>query len=434
MNKVLSGNRISVGGWLGFITAVMIILSTSVDYRLSIGPLYVHAYLLVIPVFWLVMHIDLSVMTREVWIYLLLFTTFFSLACLFDIADVPHMIKVVSAAVTFVFFAQTIRMDRDFRLVGLGFTLCAVFLGIKGMLISDQFSASKISTGVVALEGIGNKNAQSLYMLPGLFFSGLAIMRAGRLRKYRILALNLLLLSCIIFGLILSANRSGWVVGLIALAFIFGNSGLKMRSFVYLIILGFGVTYFVEEYASDIVEYKYDQTFVRDYKSDDARKLLLIESMKAGLDQPFLGLGPMDLTEHLAIRAGSMGFQGDVLDPHNLFGYLLGGTGFFSFTFFFLFLYALTKDSSLGKRVQSVARVREVKRMLWFFLVIFLIRGLFTREILYSPTFIGSMGVFYAYYQLTKANYIKWYAGQRLFRLRLKQQEDEQLPQSANFS
>src|SRR5690606_16470419 len=157
-----------------------------------------------------------------------------------------------------------------------------------------------------ALEGIGNKNAQSLYMLPGLFFSGLAIMRSGRERKYWMLALNLLFLSCIIFGLILSANRSGWVVGLIALAFMFGNAGLRMKSFIYLIIVGFAVTYFVEEYASDIVEYKYDQTFVRDYKSDDARKFLLVESMKAGFDQPFLGLGPMELTEHLAIRAGSI--------------------------------------------------------------------------------------------------------------------------------
>src|SRR5690606_37353893 len=120
---------------------------------------------------------------------------------------------------------------------------------------------------------------------------------------------------------------------------------------------------------------------------------------------------------YLAHKAGEIGFRGDRLDPHNLFGYLLGGTGFFSFFFFLWFLYALIRDKGLARWIRKVPHVREVRRMLLFFLFVFLLRGVFTREILYSPTFIGSMAVIYSYYQMTKRNYIKSYIRERMLGL-----------------
>ncbi|MBX2916330.1 MAG: O-antigen ligase family protein [Cyclobacteriaceae bacterium] len=391
-------NSPSLKGRLGFVVALSIILSTSTEYRIELGPLLIHAYLLLIPVVLLLTSFQIQSIERHVIKYLVLFTVTFSTACVFSIEDIPHLVKVVAATITFIFFAQSVNNYKDFWLISYGIIFCSIYLGVKTILISDQFTPSRISTGVVALEGIGNKNAQSLYMLPGLFFSSWIFSDSLRTRRLVLTLVHGIFLIVMAIGLILTANRSGWLAGILIMIFFLFKSGINFRVFLFLPLLYLVVSFYVENFALDIVDRKYEQTFVTSYSADKIRYFLLSESILAGLHNPFLGYGPIKLAEHLAESAAIVGYRGKLLDPHNLYGYLLGGSGIFSFTFFFLFLFGMVRYKPIKKI--ATRNTEDVRRLLIFFILIFLLRGFFTREILYSPTFISSLAILYGFYRV----------------------------------
>jgi uncharacterized membrane protein YgdD (TMEM256/DUF423 family) len=120
------------------------------------------------------------------------------------------------------------------------------------------------------------------------------------------------------------------------------------------------------------------------------------------LENPVLGIGFDRLTEEMASRLGVNRLGISRTDPHFLFGYIFGATGIFSLFFFLLFLWKLCQRRVQSKRIAPVAHQAWV--LLVSFVALFVIRSLFTREILYSPTFIGGLGLIYGYYLMHVRN------------------------------
>lgn len=382
-----------MGKWAS-ILSLLFVFSISSDYRLHLGGFLIHPYLVVLPFAFFFTGFSSFTIPRSVLIPLLLFFLIFSLGSLQNRSPLDEIIKVGASVMTFVFFASAVKSEKDLRIISLGFILCAVVIGYLGFGKSESGAEHRLS-GINVLEGIGNKNAQSLFTLPGIFFIILLITLYFKRNKYGMLALLILCMFFIVVSIFLSANRSGWV-GLIIIAFAYlAYLRFSVSTFVIIGILSVFSYFAINRYAKDIVEHKIDKT-IDGYKSDDGRLILIKESLKVGLENPIIGVGMDELHRSMNKAVRSSSLESGLTDTHFLTGYLFGATGIFSVFFFYLFLFRLTRKNILSfnlKRMDLDARVLIIS-----FVILFFVRSFFTREILYSPTFISGMGLVYSYY------------------------------------
>jgi hypothetical protein len=166
-----------------------------------------------------------------------------------------------------IFFAQSVRSVKDFRLISWGFLTVSVVIGVMGFFIGEESEAGNRLSGINVLEGLGNKNAQSLFTLPGLFLSVFLSLYYLKRRKP---LLTLILLCCIFFitiQIFLSANRSGWLgLFVIFVSYLF-FARFSFRALLIGIVLAIFTYMAVENYAADIYERKSTQT-LEGYESD----------------------------------------------------------------------------------------------------------------------------------------------------------------------
>lgn len=384
-----------IGKWATLISALFVFSISSV-FRLNFGGFLIHPYLLMLPIAILASGFRIFTISNRVLVPLMLFYLVFSIACLQNENPLEEIIKVGASLLTFLFFAVSVRTEKDFRMIVIGFVICAVVIGYLGFGKGEEGTEHRLS-GINALEGIGNKNAQSLYTLPGIFFTILLVIQYLRAKRYLVVTLLVVFLFFMVIGVFLSANRSGWV-GLLIIAFTY-LVYLRFKSSTLIVFSLLAVFSYVaiNKYASDIVEHKINKT-VEGYQSDDGRIILMKESLRTGLENPVLGVGKDELHKRMSKAVRMPSVQAGVMDTHFLTGYLFGATGIFSVIMFYSFLYQLTrKQYTLKYRVSSEGSLRI---LVVSFVILFFIRSFFTREILYSPTFMGGLGLLYSYYQL----------------------------------
>lgn len=387
--------RTSTEGKWAFLVSLLFVFSISIDYRVSLGGLLVHPFLILMPVAIFFTGFHVFRVSARVLAPLLTFFIFFSVASLQNERPFPEIIKVGASVLTFLFFATSIKTEKDFRLISLGIVICGIVIGYLAYQIGPESSEGQRLEGVNALEGLGNKNAQSLFTLPALFLSGLLTVWSLRQRNMWLSAFLIAGLFFIVVSIFLSANRSGWLgMGVIVLIF-FVYFRLSLNLLIIAGILFLFSYLGIDRYASDIVERKQEQT-LQGYRSDEGRLILIKESLKVGFENPWLGVGMDNLHKRMNQAVHRSSVEGGSTDTHFLIGYLIGATGIFSLFFFFFFL----------KRVVERKKhiVRKVVEDPWILLVgfvgLFVIRSFFTREILYSPTFVGTMGLLYGYYMM----------------------------------
>jgi hypothetical protein len=391
-------NRFSTAGRWGFIVGLLFIFSISAEYRLSVFGLLVHPYLILMPFAILFGQINFNNLPGNVRNSLFLFFFIFSLACIQNINPLSEIFKVGASLLTFIFFALSIKSEKDFRYISWAFVLCALVIGIQGFLLGDEVSRGGRLSGINALEGLGNKNAQSLFTLPGIFLGGLLLLKY--LKEKNSLGSLLMLISIffILVSVLLSANRSGWL-GLIIIVFVFVfYLGLGTRSLMLLGIFSVFTYFAIDRYASDIVEHKSEQT-IEGYSSDEGRQRLALLALDVGIENPLLGVGMDELHKQMAIRLKLNKFGVEKTDTHFLIGYLFGATGIFSLVAFIFFLFSIVKKRYpriISNRYAN--QVRKARLLLVGFVILFGVRSLFSREILYSPTFMGGIGLLFGYY------------------------------------
>lgn len=394
MERTVNHLKVSPSGKWAFVASLLLIMSISAGYRLSIAGLLVHPYLFLLPIAILLNKSNILGVPAKVLNPLILFFVIFSLASLRNASPFSEIFKVMASLLTFLFFATSIKTEMDFRTTCWGFILCGLAIGIRGFLISDAGEVNRLS-GINALEGLGNKNAQSLFTLPAIFFGLMLWLKYFSDRKISRLISLTAILFFILVSVFISANRSGWLgLGIIGVVFMI-FTGVNSRAIVLATVIGIISYVSIEKYAIDIVEHKREQT-LKGYASDRGRELLALQAIQVGLENPLLGVGKDELHRQMALRLNIAKHGLELIDTHILWGYLFGATGIFSLIFFLWFLRSLT--STFPQFGVSNVTVRKVRVLMIGFVALFIIRALFTREILYSPTFMGGLGLLFGYY------------------------------------
>lgn len=394
--RALPVGYFSTSGKWAFLIALLFVFSISIEYRLSVAGLLMHPYLLALPLALLISKSNMRQLPNPVVIPLIAFVLIFSIASLRNTAPFSEIFKVGAAVLTFAFFATAIKSETDFRSACWGFLLCGLAIGIRGFLKSEEQDISRLS-GINALEGLGNKNAQSLFTLPAIFLGFILFLKYYAEKKVaRMMALAIIMFF-IFVSVFLSANRSGWLgLSVIAVVFIL-YAGISVRSIALALLVGSLVFVAIDRYAKDIVEHKRDQT-LGGYASDRGRQQLAIQALLVGLENPVIGVGKDELHRQMATRLGLNKYGVEVTDSHNLWGYLFGATGILSMVAFLLFLWGLSRKYFSEPVAAVRPYVKKIRFLLIGFVVLYIIRALFTREILYSPTFMGGLGLMLGYY------------------------------------
>ncbi len=292
-------------------------------------------------------------------------------------------VKVGASLVTMLAIAIPVARSGAHGPVVLALSMAAALMSIKGLVAGPQ-----------GLEGvnpvdIANKNAFSLYALPALLVGGHFLLdHHAEVRKWirwAILACMLLTLLAVFSG----ANRSGWL-GVLLIATMLLIRGRSVRTALLLLALSAGAYALVVNFSNvDVIEHRIDLTR-QGYQSDRGRQELLREALQIGVENPLLGVSPQQLPYDLARR---LRFPIDAIDPHNVLGLIAGGCGILGLAALIGLGWSLWTRAPARRARQLSPAARSGHALLRMTLILWVVRGMFSREVLYSPTFAVAIGL-----------------------------------------
>jgi hypothetical protein len=144
--------------------------------------------------------------------------------------------------------------------------------------------------------------------------------------------------------------------------------------------------------ATEAFERRFEQT-VEGTQSDRLRWDIMTTSVQIGLENPVAGVSPQKLPYEVAQRLYSK-YRDEVIDMHNVFAHLIGGTGIPCTLALFATAVALwfwRPRIPLG--TQLGASFYDARNLLRMMMILWAVRGFFTREILYNPGFCIAIGL-----------------------------------------
>lgn len=374
-----TGTRLTTAGLCLAAVALLVGGSAFRSLRIEFGGALVHPYLVPLPFVFAAFGLTrLRRFPSRTLVWLGLFVVLYLLSMLQVRIDVSELLKVLASLTTLLAAALVVRTRRDVEVVAL-----ALLLSIGVMSLRALLTGSIGIEGLNPLEGVANKNAFSLYALPPLLLGSAAALDQGRRLSERVLAASVAMV--LVIAVFATANRSGWLgVALIAVMLL-GATG-QIRAAIFLAVVALGAyVFFVDSTHTAHLTYKWEQT-VEGYQSDQKRWDLFRASAAIGLENPLLGVSPRQLPFELARRVPGREFA---LDPHNVFGHVLGGSGIPAF------IALCAVGASLLRLAIGHRSPRELHagKLLVMLLLLWVVRGLFTREILYAPAFSLALGL-----------------------------------------
>ncbi|HMB91092.1 MAG TPA: O-antigen ligase family protein [Rhodothermales bacterium] len=390
VSKSLSVAKKEKASWYGMALLVIglsISASAFPALRFGFAGLLVHPYL--IPTgalfFFFVITRQYRAIPLPMLISLGLFVVIYCLAALRGPGATGEGIKIGSAAISMLCAALLVRTERDFIWGVLGLAIAGAIISMRGF---EHIAG--IGVGANALTGIANENAVSLYILPAMLLA-VAVLRDAK--SGRIMSVLLLIsLVLMIANTFLSSNRSGWVgVILIGFLMLFGSKR-KIKILILIGILGLGSVYLFQQFDTRAFYHAVDMTLAGAY-TDNSRWYFIITSIEIGLDNPLLGVSPTYLPYEIASRLRLV-WDMFAHAPHNVFGHLIGGTGFITTGLLFYFGRLLWKRPT-GFKQQAVLGLRRAQAhwILRMMLILWVVRGMFSHEILYNPSFCIGIGM-----------------------------------------
>jgi O-antigen ligase len=188
-----------------------------------------------------------------------------------------------------------------------------------------------------------------------------------------------------------SGNRSGWLGGAVIIALLLFKIR-NLRAVLFVVFLIGGIAYLMMNYTNtEVAKRRVEQT-ESGTKSDQLRIALVRESVRIALENPLVGVSPQRLNFELG-RSLSNRFQSNWIDPHNVFAYIMAGSGLICFSALIYTGWALSNFKSVTwqlKKTDPFVLARSLMRMM---LILWVVRGMFSREILYSPGFCIGIGL-----------------------------------------
>ncbi len=122
--------------------------------------------------------------------------------------------------------------------------------------------------------------------------------------------------------------------------------------------------------------------------SDRLRRDLLLTCIEIGLQNPIIGVSPQQLPVEIGRRLSVL-YHDSYLDSHNVYAHILGGSGVICLGALLAFgwsIYAWKPHDGRSIEGQDDP-LYDARRLMRMLVVLWAVRGIFTREILYNPSF-----------------------------------------------
>lgn len=315
--------------------------------------------------------------------FLALFTAMYCFSALGG--HLGEIAKALSAMVMIVVPALLIKSRKDFIAGALGMILAVGLLGFRGL------EAGQVdSYGINPMEDVANKNSYSLYALPAILLAGASLIRFRSLSWWIKVIIGVSITATSI-SIAVSGNRSGWLglafVGLLLM------KDRKLAGTLTVLLIAIGAGYWITNFANTSVAERRLEETQEGTSSDKLRLELIRNAFVVSLEHPLLGVSP----EHLPFELGRLSKISEVawIDPHNVFGHVAGGSGLIcllgligaGWSMWHWPISAKTRKDPSASMYIAAVKVMHSMLILW------VVRGMFSREILYNPGVCIGLGI-----------------------------------------
>jgi hypothetical protein len=151
---------------------------------------------------------------------------------------------------------------------------------------------------------------------------------------------------------------------------------------VALLIVKFGNT--------EVLDRRINQT-IEGNQSDDLRVAIIQGCAEIALENPLIGVSPQQLPFEIARKVESNNWT--QLDSHNVFGHIAAGSGLICISALIATGWALWTWGPGLRKLPKDDPLYAPRRLLRMLVILWVIRGLFTREVLYNPSFCIAWGL-----------------------------------------
>ncbi|MCC6132327.1 MAG: O-antigen ligase family protein [Acidobacteria bacterium] len=380
----IAGTSVTLRGRFLFLTGLGLAGSASETWRLVILGLRAHPYLFVLLPAAIIYGVrGIARRENEVWRNWLTFVIAFSVSHVVGPWDLGQVVKLTTFLATVAATAVLARTDQDVKAGMIGLFLGVALLAAKGF---DDVAAegARLGVGINPFGNMGNKNLLSMYTAPAVFGAG-ALLMTSRLRRVESVLLfgAGALMVAATFG---SANRSGWLTMAVIPILLVRDVRRSWRLVPFLLISIVAVNTALRQF--DLMPVV-DQRLIlsrEGYSSDEVRGDIYIQGAKIFLESPLLGTFIPRLDGELGTRLLADGMAS--IGPHSVIVLLLAGGGLVV-----AMPFALTLRSMWMLSIKDAPASASWGWILRRLLILWVVRGLFSDEVLYAPAFAILMGL-----------------------------------------
>ncbi len=375
---------LSINGLLLFATSFLVVGSGFRFMRPEIMGLLLHPYLIPVALaFPFMLMMRLGDLPARIAAALLTFVGIYYFSILAGGGIVlGEVFKIASSCVVIVTCALLVQRRGDFVAGTLGMTIAVAILAVRG-LQSD-------AGGGEALDA-ANRNSYSLFALPPILLAGFICLRMPTVPKWvkgTLIAGTLAALAAIF----MSANRSGYLGAALIGGMLFWNrrgQGLLLVGFVVAALV-----VWISQFGDTTVLNERMRQTVEGTKSDNYRLEIFRTCVEICLSNPVIGVSPQNLPFEIG-RRNQVGHGDNFINSHNVFGHVMGGSGVFC-----LMALAATAGTMWFWKPRNGIPIRandgllyEARSLMRMLIVLWAVRGVFTNDILYNPSFNIAIGL-----------------------------------------
>ncbi len=294
-----------------------------------------------------------------------------------------EVFKIASGAVTIVTCALLVQRRGDFVAGALGLCIAVGILAVVG-LQSDAATTGEVMDA-------SNRNAYSLYALPPILLGGFICLRLPSTPLWIKLVFVFFILAALA-AIFMGANRSGYLGAVLIALMLFWNrrgKGLLLVGFIAGVLV-----IWMSQYGDTTVLDQRMRKTVEGNSSDNYRVEIAFTCLEIGLSNPVVGVSPQNLPAEIGRRT-QLNFRHDNINSHNVFAHVFGGSGVFCAAA----LTAVAATMWYWKPRNGVAvsgkddPLYDARSLIRMLVVLWAVRGCFTNDILYSPSFNIAFGL-----------------------------------------
>ncbi len=375
---------LSFTGVLLFLIGLLVAGSGFTSFRPQMMGVSLHPYLIpmaaALP---LVFMARLAEFPVRVLFALVVFTAMYIFSVFNGSVAVGEVFKIGAATITIITCALLVRRRGDFVAGALGLSLAVALLAARGL------QEESTNLGVDAIQG-ANKNSYSLFSLPALLMAGFIYLTMPK-TPFAVRAALILCTLPTLAATFMSGNRSGYLGAVLIGGMLFWNR--RGRGMLLVGAIAAAVAFWIMQFGSThVLDEKLKQT-VEGNDSDNYRVIIFMTAIQIGFENPIVGVSPQQLPFEIGRRTSVLHSHG-YIDPHNVYAHVIGGSGLICFAAFVaVFVTLWTWKPRDGHKIGKDEPLYYARSMLRMLLVVWAVRGVFSREVLYAPSFNIALGM-----------------------------------------